>query len=88
LSIFTLCTKAPLKDDAAMHTPELVALAERYLLSTTGLSVPQLVRKIQLAQGNQDCFATGKRSCQQTQCPWRDDCLVPSDTDSQFPPAE
>lgn len=72
--------------DAAMHTPELAALAKRYLLSADGLSVPQLVRKIQLAQGNQDCFASGRRSCEETQCPWRDDCLAQGDPDSQFQP--
>jgi hypothetical protein len=66
-----------------MHTPELATLAKRYLLSADCLSMPQLVRKIQLAQGNQDCFATGKRSCEQNQCPWRDGCFAQGDPDSQ-----
>jgi hypothetical protein len=75
-------------DDAAMHTPDLASLAKRYLLSADSLSMPQLVRKIQLAQGNQDCFSTGKRSCEQTQCPWRKDCFAHSEQDSQFQPTE
>jgi len=72
------------QDDATMNIPDIDALAKRYFVSADGLSTAQLIRKIQIAQGNPDCYACGKRSCEQTQGPWRDDCLGQSAPDSQF----
>jgi hypothetical protein len=65
-----------------MNATDVSELAKRYLVSSKGLSKPQLIRKIQRAQGNLDCFATGKSSCEHIQCPWRVDCLGESDADS------
>ncbi len=39
----------------------------------------ELVRTIQHAEGNFDCFASAKNGqCDQTMCSWRQDCLQTS----------
>lgn len=46
-----------------------------------GLKLPKeakkadVIRAIQKAEGNTACFATGKSSCPETRCCWRDDCM-------------
>lgn len=40
------------------------------------LSKPELIKKIQLAEGNFDCFGTAiSGECNQVNCTWRSDCL-------------
>jgi len=53
-----------------MDKDELRQLAAQYLISDVGLSVANLVRKIQLAEGHLDCFSTGKKHCDQLSCRW------------------
>ena len=62
-----------------MNKTDLIELANRYFLADDGLGTSNLIRRIQVTQGNIGCFATGKRSCEQTNCPWRDDCLPPAE---------
>ena len=35
----------------------------------------QLIRAIQKAEGNFECFGTTQGSCDQMNCLWREDCL-------------
>jgi hypothetical protein len=58
-----------------MDKAALLRLAEQYFVSDVGLNTANLVRKIQLAKGHLDCFATGKTSCDESDCRWRKDCL-------------
>ena len=50
------------------------------LKSTFGLSKAELIRRIQKAEGNFDCFGTAKEFCDQIQCCFREDCLGSSGT--------
>jgi hypothetical protein len=34
-----------------------------------------LIRSIQRAEGNLDCYRTDRRQCEQMNCVWRDHCL-------------
>ena len=34
-----------------------------------------LIRSIQRAEGNLDCYRTGRQECEQMNCVWRDHCL-------------
>ena len=34
-----------------------------------------MIRSIQVAEGNSPCFQTGLTSCDQKNCCWRSDCL-------------
>lgn len=58
---------------------DLLELAKRYFISDAGLSEANLIRKIQLAEGHLDCYATGKTSCDEMTCRWRPDCLPEAD---------
>ena len=48
------------------------------LKNTFGLSKTELIRRIQKAEGNFDCFGTTIDYCDQDQCCFREDCLRPS----------
>lgn len=36
----------------------------------------ELIKKIQRAEGNFDCFGSAKEYCDQNNCLWRQDCLI------------
>jgi hypothetical protein len=42
---------------------------------TWRLSKKELVKTIQRKEGNIDCFASARRSCDQIGCLWRGDCI-------------
>ena len=44
-------------------------------LKGQGLKKPDLIRAIQAAEGNTACFATGRETCEQLACCWREDCM-------------
>ena len=44
-------------------------------LKTSKVKKPELIKKIQLAEGNFDCFGSAEHECDQAGCAWRDDCL-------------
>jgi len=44
-------------------------------LETRLMKKPDMIRAIQAAEGNTPCFATGRETCDQVACCWRDDCL-------------
>lgn len=44
-----------------------------------GLGKGDMIRAIQLAEGSRDCFGNLWRfECQQFDCCWRQDCLIPN----------
>jgi hypothetical protein len=45
------------------------------LRNTFRLSKAELIRRVQKAEGNFDCFGTAKDYCDQFQCCFRDDCF-------------
>jgi hypothetical protein len=49
------------------------------LKNTFGLTKPELIRRVQKAEGNFDCFGTAKDYCDQMNCCFRDDCLKLTD---------
>ena len=58
-----------------MKQDDLIRLARQYFIADTGLSKANLIRKIQIVEGHLDCYATGKKQCEQMNCRWRDSCL-------------
>jgi hypothetical protein len=64
----------PCAQRADMNKSDTVALAKRYFLSLDGSDLPNLIRRIQKAQGNPSCFATGKQACPDLACPWHVQC--------------
>ena len=64
-----------------MNIQEIRARAKALRLKETfGLSKGDLIRRIQKAEGNFDCFGTAKGYCDQLECCFREDCLRPSGT--------
>lgn len=60
-----------------MNMQDIRSIAKEYGLKTGKLTKVNLVRTIQLTEGNFDCFATASAGeCDQTGCLWRDDCLT------------
>lgn len=59
-----------------MKKRDLIDLAKKYFIFDAGLSKANLIRKIQVEQGQGDCYATGRINCEQMACPWRNDCFA------------
>ena len=58
-----------------MKLEEIKVIAKQYNIKAGKLKKAELVRAIQLAEGNDACFDSGKASeCGQDDCLWRVDC--------------
>jgi len=54
---------------------EIKTLAQLHSVKVSKMKKTDLVRAIQRAEWNEQCFATGNSaSCGQLACAWRDDC--------------
>lgn len=59
-----------------MRLQEIRDIAKTHGLKTAHARKEQLIKHIQIAEGNFDCFTTAKDGyCDQAACVWRDDCL-------------
>jgi hypothetical protein len=58
-----------------MTIKELRIIAKDLGIRTSNLRKPELVKAIQLAEGNFDCFETAEDYCDQLNCLFRMDCL-------------
>ncbi len=51
------------------------AMARKMGIDTRNRTLTELIREIQKAEGNEDCFLSGQVvECGQTNCLWREDC--------------
>ncbi|MBW1982030.1 MAG: Rho termination factor N-terminal domain-containing protein [Deltaproteobacteria bacterium] len=60
-----------------MTVRELQKMAREMGVKTSGLKKADLIRTIQTAEGNFDCFGTAGDFCDQVNCLFRSDCLRP-----------
>jgi hypothetical protein len=58
-----------------MTVKELRAIAKDLGIGTKNLRKVELIRAIQLGEGNFDCFGRAKDYCDQLNCLFRKDCL-------------
>jgi hypothetical protein len=58
-----------------MTVKELRKMAKEFGIKTVGLKKAELVKGIQRAEGNFDCFGTAIDYCDQVGCLFREDCL-------------
>lgn len=59
-----------------MQMQEIRTIAKNFGIKTSRANKVELVRSIQVAEGNFNCFATAVNGvCDQTACVWRDDCF-------------
>ena len=60
-----------------MHMQEIRNIAKTLGVKTAKQSKLNLIRAIQTAEGNFNCFGTAVDGvCDQIQCIWREDCFV------------
>lgn len=58
-----------------MNMQEIKAIAQQKGVKAGSLKKAELVRAIQRAEGNEECFAMGRSaSCGQSECLWKGDC--------------
>ncbi len=58
-----------------MKLEEIKAIAKQHDIKAGKMKKTELVRAIQQAEGNDQCFVTGMSSvCGQADCLWREDC--------------
>ncbi len=59
-----------------MNMQDIRGRAKDYGLKTSRVSKDDLIRSIQLSEGNFNCFASAVDGvCDQLNCIWRDDCF-------------
>jgi len=58
-----------------MKMDEVKAKAKALGIKTRAIKKMDIIRQIQRAQGNFDCFGTAKDYCDQWNCCFREDCL-------------
>jgi len=59
-----------------MKLEEIKEIAKQHDIKVSKLKKAELVRTIQLAEGNSPCFESDQASeCGQEECLWRVDCL-------------
>lgn len=62
-----------------MNMKTIRHLAKTLKVDTGQLSKTDLIKKIQLAEGNFDCYGSASNGdCDQLDCTWRNDCLSES----------
>jgi hypothetical protein len=59
-----------------MNLKYIKGIAQKQGVKTGKMKKEEIIRAIQRAEGNFDCFGTAVSSeCSQTDCLWREDCL-------------
>lgn len=58
---------------------ELIRLAKQHYIFDASLTKIEIIRTIQHAEGNFDCYGTAvSGDCDQSGCRWREDCVTES----------
>ncbi len=59
-----------------MHIQTVRSIAKEHGIKAGRMTKANIIRTIQRAEGNFDCFSTAIDGyCDQMRCAWRDDCL-------------
>jgi len=62
-----------------MNMQEIQGLAMAYGIRGARMNKTELIRAIQVAEGNFNCFGSAEDGqCDQTECSWREDCFSAS----------
>jgi hypothetical protein len=59
-----------------MNLKQVKEIAKKHGIKVGGLKKETIIRSIQKAEGNFDCFGSAySGECTQSDCAWREDCL-------------
>jgi hypothetical protein len=58
-----------------MKMQQIIEIARKMGIMTGRMNKAGLIRTIQRAEGNTDCFALKGHECDQINCLWREDCM-------------
>ena len=58
-----------------MNLTQIRKKAKKLKVNPKGLKKADLIKAIQKAEGNFECFGTAGNYCDQVKCSWRNDCL-------------
>jgi len=58
-----------------MKIADIAKKAKKLGINPVKMGKTELIRAIQKAEGNFDCFGTAGDYCDQLGCIWRDDCI-------------
>jgi len=58
-----------------MNMTQIKEKAKKLGIKTGKLKKAELIRAIQIHEGNSPCYQTDQILCNQESCCWRDDCL-------------
>lgn len=58
-----------------MNMTQIKAKAKELGIKPGKMRKAELIREIQKAEGNFECFGTADNSCDQMDCCWREDCI-------------
>ncbi len=58
-----------------MKVAEVKEKAKKVGVKISGMNKTDMIRAIQVAEGNFPCFKTPEEYCDQFDCSWRQDCL-------------
>lgn len=58
-----------------MRMTEIKEKAKEIGVKSNKINKVDLIRAIQVQEGNSPCFATNREDCDQPECCWKDDCL-------------
>ena len=62
-----------------MNMQDIQGLAIAYGIKGSRMNKVELIRAIQVAEGNFNCFGSAENGeCDQTECCWREDCFSAS----------
>jgi hypothetical protein len=62
-----------------MNIKQITNIAKKHGIKPNKLKKADLIRTIQLKEGNFDCYGTATiGECDQAQCAWRKDCFIHS----------
>jgi len=58
-----------------MKLQKIKAIAKAKGIKPENMGKPEVIRSIQKAEGDFDCYGSATGFCDQTNCMWREDCL-------------
>ncbi|MBI4689148.1 MAG: SAP domain-containing protein [Nitrospirae bacterium] len=58
-----------------MKIQKIKVIAKAKGIKSENLEKPELIRSIQKAEGNFDCYGAATGFCDQANCMWREDCI-------------